>query len=489
MDYGARVNLAILLTLINLSLVLPDAAPTPETATVRVQVYRASFDWSMPWRVLPVESGLGSGFLVDGGRIVTNAHVVRDAKSVLVKRHHQADPFVATVEFVGHDCDLAVLRVADPAFHKGLKALKLGGLPKARSKVTTYGFPLGGDEVSSTGGIVSRIEWRGYAHTGLDAHLVVQTDAAINPGNSGGPVIQDGKVVGVAFQGVPHADNVGYFIPSPVVQHFLTDISDGRYHGFPDDGLETLDLISPALRRERAVPPDASGVVVDAVRPGGTADGVLKKGDVLLAVDGQSLGNDGSVALLDARVPFSYLLDNKQVGETVGFHVWRNGEELAVAAVSRRIDRMDRARHRYDVKPRYLVYAGLVFMPLDAEYLKTWGAEWRAAAPRDLLWHHIYREWEDPASAQREVVVLARVLRHPVNSQLSVYPGMVVSKVNGTPITGLDDVAKAITHNSGRFHRLEFETNNLVEVLERVKADAAHAAIMKTYGIPNDRNL
>ena len=65
----------------------------------------------------------------------------------------------------------------------------------------TYGFPAGGEQISYTRGVVSRIEVEGYVHIGNRAFLAVQTDAAINPGNSGGPVIQDDKVVGVAFEG------------------------------------------------------------------------------------------------------------------------------------------------------------------------------------------------------------------------------------------------------------------------------------------------
>ena len=181
----------------------------------------------------PVDSAMGSGFLVEGGRVITNAHVVADAREILVRRPDQANPYVATIAAVGNDCDLALLQVADPAFAIGLKPLALGDVPRSGSKVLTYGFPLGGQDVSSTAGIVSRVESRGYVHSGIDAHLVVQTDAAINPGNSGGPVVQDGRVVGVAFQGYPGFDNMGFFIPVPVVRHFLADLGDQQLQGLP----------------------------------------------------------------------------------------------------------------------------------------------------------------------------------------------------------------------------------------------------------------
>ena len=296
-------------------------------SVVQVQVYSARFDWSMPWRQKPVESSLGSGFLIESGRIVTNAHVVADARQILVRRPDQANPRIATVEAVAHDCDLAVLRVEDPTFAQGLPPLSLGTLPRAGTRVLTYGFPLGGQDVSSTAGIVSRIESRSYVHSGADTHLVVQTDAAINPGNSGGPVVQDGRVVGVAFQGFPGFDNMGFFIPIPVVRHFLDDLADGRYDGYPDSGLVTSPLISPAYRRERRLPPGRSGVVVDRVAPGGTAEGVVEKGDVLLAVDGEEIADDGTVRLQDARVTFETVLDGRQIGREVRFTVWRDGGE------------------------------------------------------------------------------------------------------------------------------------------------------------------
>ncbi|MBI5495576.1 MAG: trypsin-like peptidase domain-containing protein [Deltaproteobacteria bacterium] len=465
------------------------AGAVPEDSVVRVQVYRSRPDWSVPWRQFPVDSATGSGFLVEGGYVMTNAHVVANARQVLLKRHHVADPFVARVVFQGDDCDVAVLKVEDPAFYKGMVPLRFGALPKARTKVTTYGFPLGGEEVSSTGGIVSRVEWRSYAHSGGDAHLVVQTDAAINPGNSGGPVWQDGKVVGMAFQGFLGMDNVGFFIPSPVVDHFVRDIRDGTYNGFPDAGLRTGDMISPALKRERRLPAGRSGVVVEAIQPGGTVDGILQPGDVLMAVDKDAIRDDGNVTLGDAQVPYFHTFDLKQVGEPVSMTVLRDGKEQKLTAPSRRLARGDRQRNRYNVKPRYLVHGGLVFVPLDMEYLRTLGAEWRATAPREVLWHQFMREWEKPADADREVVVLARVLKHPVNSQMTMGTGSVVATVNGHAVTGLADLAATLDENTGKYDVFQFEGSNAQEALDHAAAHAVQALIMKTYGIPKDRNL
>ncbi len=458
-------------------------------SVVHILVYRSPADWSLPWRQEPVSAVSGSGFFIEGGRILTNAHVIADARQILVRRPDQANPYVATVETAGDDCDLAVLRVADPAFAVGLRPIPLGPLPATGSRVLTYGFPLGGQDVSSTAGIVSRIESRPYVHSGADSHLVVQTDAAINPGNSGGPVVQDGRVVGVAFQGYPGADNMGFFIPIPVVRHFLRNLEDGHYDGFPDSGLDTMPLLSPALRRERGLPADRDGVLVDQVAPDGTFDGVLRAGDVLLSVQRHKIADDGTIALGEARVTFEHLIDMLQVGEPAQVRVWRDGAEQELSATARRIARYDRQRNRYGVAPRYFVYAGLVFMDLDIELLKTLGRNWPQTANRDLVWDQVFREAERPDLADRNVIVLTRVMRHAVNSQMAINAPLGVVSINGREIRSLSDVQEAFASNHGRFHLIRFEGEAGVEALDRAAADAANAEILRQYAIPSDHRF
>ena len=476
-----------------LGAVAPAAAQAPApgngvaASVVYVQVFRSAFDWAQPWLQEGVRSVSGSGFVIAGGRIMTNAHVIADARQILVRRPDQASPYVATLEAVGNDCDLAVLRVADPAFAQGLRPLAFGVLPRSGARVNTYGFPLGGQDVSSTAGIVSRVESRGYVHSGADAHLVVQTDAAINPGNSGGPVVEDGRVVGVAFQGFPGADNMGFFIPVPIVRHFLTNVEDGRYDGFPDSGLSTTPLLSPAYRRERALPARRSGVVVDRVAPGGTTDGVLKPGDVLLSVEGNAIADDGTIRLGDARVTFEHAIDMLQVGAKAHFTIWREGKERTLEATARRIARFDRNRNQYGVAPDYVVYAGLVFMRLEVELLKTLGRGWPQSANRDLVWDQLFREAERPEEADREVIVLTRVLRHAVNSQMAMNLPLGVERINGRPVRSLADVVEAFGSNHGPFHQIEFEGDGGIEALDREKAAAAHPEILRQYAIPHDR--
>jgi hypothetical protein len=188
-------------------------------------------------------------------------------------------------------------------------------------------------------------------------------------------------------------------------------------------------------------------------------------------------------------VTFEHAIDMLQVGAPVRFGVWRDGRVLELKTIARRIARYDRNRNRYGVAPEYVVYAGLVFMKLEVELLQTFGRAWPQSANRDLVWHQLFREAERPEEANREVIVLTRVLRHAVNSQMSVNVPVAVDKINGRPVRSLADVVEAFGSNHERFHRVEFEGDGGIEALDREKAEAAQQEILKQYAIPHDRRL
>jgi S1-C subfamily serine protease len=460
-----------------------------ERAVIHITTYSQRANWDAPWEMRPVSASTGTGFSIGNGRIMTNAHVVADARVVQLRRYQDATPYAARVEYVAHDCDLAVLKVDDPAFYKDLPALAFAGMvPPARTTVRTYGYPTGGRELSSTEGVVSRYEYHVYAHDQFDSFPTVQTDAAINPGNSGGPVMLGDEIVGVAFQGRSDLQGMGYFIPMPVIDHFLKDVADQRYDGFADIGVLWTGLLSPSYRSFLKLPSGTAGVVVDQVQPGSAADGFLEKGDVLLAVDGEGIDNDGKIAVGPSRLSFAYAIDRRQLGEKVPFQVWRGGKSVAIDVPIKGYAPFERGRRQYDVLPRYLVHAGLVFQPLDVELLSTWG-NWYQSAPRRLVWNQSFRWSEQPERAADEVVVMTRRLPDQVNSQLAIVRNVVVEEVNGRPIRSLADLAAAFEGNTGPVDRIRFQGQGEVEVVDHAEAQAARQRILDTYGIAKDRRL
>ena len=134
--------------------------------------------------------------------------------------------------------------------------------------------------MSVTTGIVSRIDFQLYTHSSIDQHLAIQISAQINPGNSGGPVMQNAKVVGVAFQGYSGdvAQGVAYMIPTPVIRRFLADIKDGQYDKYVDLGLTSTKLQNPAQRHFLGLKDDDRGVLVGTVIAAGPSAKDLQGG-------------------------------------------------------------------------------------------------------------------------------------------------------------------------------------------------------------------
>ena len=468
---------------------LSTPAADPEKAVVQIFTFSQEADWDEPWKFGQLRRSSGTGFVVKGRRIMTNAHVVSWARHLMVKRHQDPRPYLARVVFVGHDCDLALLEVEDPHFYEGVEPLEFGPLPKVRSTVVTYGYPAGGEQISYTRGVVSRIELQTYAHIGNRSLLGVQTDAAINPGNSGGPVIQDDKAIGVAFQGMPGLENAGFFIPTTVINHFLDDIKDGKYDGFPSAGVRTAPLQNPAYRRKLRLSDNDKGVRVDSLVPGTAAEKALKPDDVILQVGKFDVGSDGTIIYEGNRRALAAAIHEVQHGQNVQMKIWREAKEqtLAVPVEVSGVDKV--VGNQYDVPPRYFVYAGLVFTPLSLDYLKTFGRSWSDTAGAELTYELFYRRQESPKTVRTEPVVLSIVLADEVNANFRIRGRVLVDKINGVRIDRLEDVIRAFDHPANGQHVLEFMPKNTFECLERAEADKANANILNTYGIQKDRRL
>ncbi|MDD5656206.1 MAG: trypsin-like peptidase domain-containing protein [Elusimicrobia bacterium] len=443
-------------------------------------------DFYQPWQSNAQESLSGSGVIISGSRILTNAHVVSDSTYVQVRRAGDSKKYDATVEFVAHDGELATLKVRDPAFFKGSRPIVFGELPRQRDKVAAYGFPAGGDELSITEGVISRIEVVEYTHSSRRL-LALQTDAAINPGNSGGPMIKDGKLVGISFQSFSGGgvENTGYGVPVPLIQRFLKDVSDGRYDRIPEAGLLWENMENDALRAYYKMRPGQEGVLINKIVYGSAAWGRIQEGDVLLAVDGVDISNNGTYLFdQDKRLSLTHLITMHQVGDQVPFDVLRAGRrERVLVPLSHCRDIVDGPL--YDVRPSYFIYAGLVFTPVTRNYAGLWN---RADMPTSL---RSLQEYVLPSAERQEAVALAYVLPDRVNEGYHEFRSILVDSVNGRKIKRLQDLPEAFAHPEGAFQVIR--TDPLTDFGGRIVLDAAKAAeagprILATHRVASDRS-
>jgi S1-C subfamily serine protease len=455
-----------------------------EEATVKIYAVYSEYDYDMPWQLAGQDRGVGSGCIIEGNRVLTNAHVVANQTFIQIKRAGHAKKYNARVEIVAHECDLALLRVDDPAFFSGVKPLALGSLPRMRDKVAVYGFPVGGEELSITEGVVSRIELTRYSHSGATL-LTCQIDAAINPGNSGGPVIKDGRIVGIAFQGYTFAQNIGYMVPAPVIDHVLKDSADGTYHGVPGLGIAWQDMENPGLRANFRMSDKQTGVLITYIAPGAAAGATVHIGDVLLAIAGQPIANDGTISFRGTeRIHFANEVQRKFMGETISCRIMRDGKVMDVTIPLRTPLQSGRLvpYTQYDKAPTFYIVGGLVFQPLTMNYLEVWD-KIEDVPPHLVNYYYHGRQSED----RQQVIVLTKVLGDELTVGYDDFKDHVITRVNGKEISTMVDLVKAIEGNEGRYHVLMDEWGNQI-VLERDKIERVQKKILEKYKIDADRS-
>ncbi|ONK78599.1 uncharacterized protein A4U43_C02F20500 [Asparagus officinalis] len=452
-------------------------------AVVKVYCTHTAPDYSLPWQKQRQFTSTGSAFMIGDGKLLTNAHCVEHHTQVKVKRRGDDTKFVAKVLARGVECDIALLSVESEEFWRGAEPLRFGRLPSLQDAVTVVGYPLGGDTISVTKGVVSRIEVTSYAHGASDL-LGIQIDAAINPGNSGGPAFNDqGECIGVAFQVYrsEDAENIGYVIPTTVVSHFLNDYEkNGKYTGFPSLGVLLQKLENPALRTCLKVPSN-EGVLVRRIEPTSAAYNVLKEGDVIVNFDGVPVGSEGTVPFrLTERIAFRYLISQKFAGDVAEVGIIRNGAPMTVKTVLQpRVHLVP--YHIEGGQPSYFIIAGLVFTPLSEPLIEE---ECEDAIGLKLL---AKARYSLARFKGEEIVILSQVLANEVNIGYEDMGNQQVLKLNGTQIKNIRHLAHLVDSCKDKYLVFEFE-DNFLAVLERDAASTASPCILKDYGIPCERS-
>ena len=458
---------------------------------VQIKVYSQGFDAFSPWMSSQLRQSTGTGFLIEKNKILTNAHVVSNAKYIQVQRHNQTIWYEVEIEHIAHDCDLAMLKAKDPAFYEDAHFFEFGDVPALNSPVNVVGYPIGGDRISVSRGIVSRKEQSTYAHSQVDSHMVIQVDAAINPGNSGGPAIQNNKVVGVAFQVAARGENIGYLIPVPVVSHFLRDISDGKYDGYVELGVRTQNSFSQDVRKIKKIPDEVGGVFITKVLRGGSAFGFLQKDDLVYEIDGLAIGRNGTVMYdKDARVDFVEIVDNKHSGELINLKVIRNGASLNLSFPAKRMIEFDYLRHKYDESFEYVLLGGLLFQPVSRDLLQEWTRNNETQGGSLFLYRMFYFIEDDLGKdGVTEDIIFYRKLAHPINTMAGYYLNMILESVDDIKIKNIKHLREVLEANKSSFYKLKFRELNTFLILKKDSVKQADSEIKKIYQIETTSDL
>ncbi|KTD55483.1 Sid related protein [Legionella sainthelensi] len=465
-----------------------------------VQIYSDFFvaDYDNPWRGPESAACSGSGFIVQdpsSGKkyVMTNAHVAENTTFLQVRlANNRIKKYEAKVKCVSYQCDLALLEVDDPEFEELVDPVELGEMVSLRDRIMVVGFPMGGTEISLSKGIVSRIQVDSYSMSGQNL-LQAQVDAAINPGNSGGPVFIGNKVVGVAFQGYGGHQGLNYIIPVPIMEHFLIEaFSNKKYRGFPTLPIVT-EQIENVHEREFYKMGKRSGIRILKADNLSDAFNKLKPDDIILAIDGLPISNEGTVDIpgIGNCIDYFHVTQSKFIGDTVRLNILRksaNGEgveELEIDVVLDTIlgDTEKVSVSEHDKMPTYYINSGICFVPLTRNYMEGNGCEFEEM-------HLVEENCSLPDAPKKnptdQIIVINTILNCKETQGYEKHIRGIVKEINGKPISNIHDVIRAMEENKDKRHVISLASKSKI-VIPNMSAQE-HAKLLKRNHIAQDRS-
>ncbi len=435
---------------------------------------------STPWKRESPERFGGSGVVVAPGRVLTNSHVVEQSSEILVESSQTALPIQFDLIAIDTTRDLALLGTTDEAFIKNHAPIALlDGLPKEGSRVTVMGFPMGGEALSTTSGVISRIEW---AEIGRNEELGmrVQVDAAINFGNSGGPAFVDGKIAGLAFSGLDNskADNISYLLATEEIKRFLDESAAGKVDGNTVTDVTTQTLENPALRAKLGVASDVAGVVVIDQK-----GGPLLAWDIITRLNGSAVDNKGQIAIEEGRKVHMDCAVGRFVptatDKTYAVEVIRAGKPMKFDLPAyTRADRV--VAEISDGNFPYLVYGPLVFSPMHMDLLRETGG-WMIMAQSPIT---PFIGDDRPSGGKQFVAIASPLLSSPLARGYEVEPGQTVKSVNGKTFANFREFVQVLAGLKDEFVVFEFNESGCERVVfKRSEVEAATEKLMDSNGI------
>lgn len=483
----------IFLLLIATAVVVSSAAANPAEplanglshSILRVSSTNQAYDFFQPWVKKEPVNRRGVGALIEGGRILVSAELVENSNMIELEKADAPGKVTAVIELVDFDCNLALLRPESPGFLEGMRPLALRPGVGSGDEATVVQVEANGELAKTTGRITS-VTIGGYPFMNLGL-LVFKLSAPLQQRDWSFtlPVVRDGGLCGVLMR-YDSRNQTSEVIPPPVIAHFLKEAASETYRGFARLGVSFAPLRDPQLRRYLGLV-SPGGIYVKQVAPGSAASKAgVRKGDVILSVDGRALDEDGNYDDPDfGKILFSHLTNTRMhPGDVCEVEVLRDRKPLRLSVRTEVPDEGKRPSeaHSGGKPPKYVVLGGLVFLELSRDYLREWGGNWRDEAPQRLVYLDTFQD-ELPGDRGR-IVILSQVLPSPLSIGYEHLENLVVARVNGREIKSLDDLAAAIEDPWNGFQKIEFEEDPKTIFLDARGVQDSSDGLKEQYGLP-----
>jgi len=453
-----------------------------ERRLVSVRVAYQSWNEYRPWEKTAPSIRRFPGIVVSTNRILVLAHNLDDATLIQVEKFDRPPRVPARIVHRDSQVDLALIAVDDPGFFDDLTPVKVAD-SVGDGPFLCEAWKEG--QLTKSSCRWSRVVVRSSATPHFHyAGVYFITD--LKNGGSGEPIFSGERLVGMVRS--QNRNRVISF-PAELIRAYLRAAERKNYPGFADLGIAYQFNRGAGQSSWLGLSGGRRGVLVRSCLPGGTADGGLKPGDLLLELDGRAINSRGDYlhpryGWLDLNLIAS---DGHYAGDEILAKVLRDGKErtvrLELKNIPPSVDLLPESR--LGNPPSYLFAAGFVFRELDMPYLRSWGEDWFERIPARL---RIYAETgHEILPGSKRLIILAGVFPDPYNIGYHDLRQCVVRAVNGRTVSSIAELEEAFNHPSGRFQIIDFVPSFDIShvVLDAGGFDEATRRIMRTYRIPS----
>jgi len=468
-----KIKFILLTILISTTSLLSNNLNNTTKSIIKIFTTKSKPNYKYPWQTGNIGKYTGSGVIINENKILTAAHVVVGAKLLEIKKENDPKKYIAKIKYISHQADLALIEVEDKSFFDNTEQLELSTNTKVRDSVTVVGYPLGGKNVSTTTGIVSRIEQQYYSYS-AEKLLAIQVDAAINGGNSGGAVVNDNnELVGIAMMKRLKAENIAYIVPTVIINTFLKDIKDDIVDGFSKESTFFNSIENDTLKKYYGLK-NGNGVLVSTV---GKYDDKLKLNDIILSIDGNDIANNETISSMYGRISFSHIYHTKQIGDIVTFDILRDNVNIKVTTTVKRIPSL--IEYEFEKSPRFIIYGGLVFSPITKNYLST-----ITKLESDHIKKKLYAK-KKIENYEEAITMVSTIFPHKVNRGYTSWAS-VLKSVNGIKIKSFNHLVNIIDSTKDEYTKFEFFESATI-ILNTKEAKESFKNIKSLYKLHSDR--
>ncbi|MBN1521511.1 MAG: hypothetical protein JW928_03175 [Candidatus Aureabacteria bacterium] len=441
-----------------------------------------------PWEKNKFSERTAFGTLLEGGYILTTADTVSDFACIEMKKPANEKKYPASVAYVDYGCNIALLKSEESEFYEGLSPVLLSESLLKDEEIQVVQIKSNND-IHYIAGTVEKVSIE-ESYLGWDEYLSYLLSVKLeNRSHWAEPVMKENRLAGIV---TTYDSNrfLATVIPVERIRHFMSDISDGSYDGFPDPGFYWEPLTNPFLKKYLDMADDLTGVFVTRVVPESSADKILQRGDVLLKAGGVVIDDKGYFAdKAHGKLSLTYLFTSRSPGEKIEIEILRDGKRIVQEAVLKRFTPKDYfiPLYSYDEQSNYIIEGGFVIQEVTTEYLKTWGQDWQDEANKKLLYYYNYFSRTSPDDREN-LIVLSFVIPDDINIGYQNFRTMIVENINGRKVRSIADVARAFDEGESRFIQIFFDGTKQA-ILDRNQLKSANERIARRYKIHKMRNL